>query len=340
MIRIIDIAKHTGLSRITVSGVLNGRYTKMGISEATAERVRRGASELGYVRNEVSLAMKTGKSTTIGCIITSLGLEWGGKTLEGALSAVGKTDYSIRLSSGLDFKDEHEVLHDFLAGRVAGIFFCNVNPSFNTTRQIHTRLASYGIPFVSNNCSPNFSQHEVEADNPGATAMAVKHLADLGHQRIAFIGGDDTFVAQQRLNGFISSMQENGLPIHPGYLQTGDWQVEPTIQATRYLLRKLKKAPTAIVSANHFMAAATLRTASQLGYNVPRDLSVVGITDETLCQITDPPMTTVCIAEREIGRLCMEMLIGMINDSSKCDKPVLKIVPTSLKVRESTAPPK
>jgi LacI family transcriptional regulator len=309
------------------------------ISEGTAEIIRSTAKELGYVRNEISLSMKSGKSNTIGCMVTSLALEWGGKTLDGALAAIHPTPFSVRVASGFGFDDELKVISDFVAARVAGIFICNVNPPNETVVAFKKMLHSNGIPYVSNNCAPHFSIHKVEADNEGASEVAVKHLFDLGHRRIALIGADDSFISQRRKKGFIKTMKELSLPIADGYLEVTDWLEASSELATERLLKNSRKAPTGIVCANHFIAAIAMRRAKQLGYSIPKDISIVGISDETLCEVTDPPLTTVCIDERKIGSECIKLLIELIDGRIPVDKPKQKLVPVSLITRGSTSPP-
>jgi DNA-binding LacI/PurR family transcriptional regulator len=337
MVRIMDIMKETGLSRVTVSGVLNGRQEVLGISDATAERVRATAKRLGYIRNDLSLAVRSGKSYTFGCIISALDQEWGGRLLEGALVRLLKTPYAIRISSAEGFEDETAALEHIIAGRVAGLFVSNVNPPVENIQKIHSMLARYGIPIVSNNCPAQFSKWRVEADDVAAGYLACKHLLDHGHRHIAFISGLDHPTSNMRLKGFRLAMQESGNTMRSEWIKEGDWQLELSEKRTRELLSTGGETPTAILAANHVMAAGVLREAARLGVDVPNQLSVIGVTDDLLCEITSPPMTTVCVNENEIGSRAMELLIERAeqSDAGAAEQERLELVPVTLKQRGS-----
>lgn len=337
MVRISDIVNKTGYSRATVSSVLNERYSSLGISEGTANKVRDAVRELGYVRNELSLSMKTGRSNYIGCIISSIHGEWGGRILEGALSKLKETNYSIRLSSAWGFENEVEALNHIIAGRVAGLFVSNINPEKEMVQKIHDFLAKYNIPVLSNNCIKGFSPARIEADNYRAGALAAEHLISLGHKKVAFIGGANHPTSEERKKGFLDSLKSGGIEVPLEWQLQGNWKIDPTEEATFELLsNKNSERPTAILAANHFMAAAVIRKASLLGLSVPKDISVIGITDESLCQITNPPMTTVALNESEIGSRAMELLVKMAENPELAKEEQCYLVEGRLIPREST----
>lgn len=340
MVRIADIMAWTGYSRITVSGVLNDRYRKMGITEATAEKIRTAAKRLGYVPNDMALNMKSGRSTAIGCYITTLHFDWGGRLLEGTLEHARSTKYSISIDAGLGLNNEESAVNDFVRARVSGLLFYNVHPNPITIQHIHAMLSRYAIPSVASNCPLALSSHIVEADNQGAAAMAVEHLVHLGHQRIAYVGGSDFAASYARRDGYIDQMQRSGLPIEAGYLNhMAGWGVDQAEEATVRMLREVKIRPSAIVGANHHVAAAALRAAINTGLKVPGDISVIGITDSTMCEVTNPALTVVSTNEFSIGSSAVEMLIELIEGRLPKGEPCRRRVPCSLVPRHSTAAP-
>ncbi|NIM08859.1 MAG: LacI family DNA-binding transcriptional regulator, partial [Planctomycetales bacterium] len=99
MVKLTDLAKQLNLSRITVSAVLNDRYKAVGISEATAVRVRRAAQDMGFQRNQLALAVKTGRAYSFGFVLGSEHIqEWQAQVMRGALEAVADTEYVVKTS--------------------------------------------------------------------------------------------------------------------------------------------------------------------------------------------------------------------------------------------------
>ncbi|ADE53782.1 LacI family DNA-binding transcriptional regulator [Coraliomargarita akajimensis] len=341
MIKLVDIAKELGLSRVTVSAVLNNRHQSLGISEATAERVLKAAKDMGYRRNEMAMSMKTGKSFLLGCMTGALDTEWGGRILEGALIALRETAYSLKVESVHNVEEEKAAVQRFLGTRVAGIFACNLNPSLDDSVTIKQELARYEIPMVCNNSRADLSSYQIEPDNFGGSQIAVKHLAELGHTRIAYIGGDSRSNASaQRRDGFLHALGSSGLSLGPNFLEQGNWNIEDTEAAVKRLL-KAKQPPTAILCANDEMAVVTMRAIHQAGLRVPTDISVIGFANERLSQLSMPPLTTIAQPEVEVGRMAMQMLIEKIESDTKDEdskEHETRLLASELIIRDSTGP--
>ncbi|MBX2825669.1 MAG: LacI family DNA-binding transcriptional regulator, partial [Gammaproteobacteria bacterium] len=122
MIKLIDIAEELSLSRITVSAVLNNRHKSMGISDATAERVISKAKEMGYRRNQLAMAMKTGKTFSFGVLIGSYHImEWMGQTLKGGYEAVSSTDYILKVEFAPEEAELESAQERLLGQRIEGL---------------------------------------------------------------------------------------------------------------------------------------------------------------------------------------------------------------------------
>ncbi|MEO0796733.1 MAG: LacI family DNA-binding transcriptional regulator [Verrucomicrobiota bacterium] len=342
MIKLVDIAEQLGLSRVTVSAVLNDRYKSLGISEATAKRVIKTAADMGYRRNEMAMSMKTGKSFLIGCMTGALGLEWGGRTLEGALLGLRDSVYSMKVESVHSEAENNSAIQRFIGARVSSIFACNVNPTLEEAARIKEQLSRYKILMVCNNCRQDLSHLQVDPDNFGGSLLAVRHLAELGHKHIAFISGDGRSNASlMRKEGFLGALGDCGLSLGPNFLERGNWDYTETEEAIERLMSS-KKAPTAILCANDEMAVVAIRRLQHLGYSVPNDVSIIGFTNERLGQLANPALTTVAQPEVEIGKVAIQLLIEKI-EAPESEKmvPESRVLPSTLIVRESTSrPPK
>ncbi len=341
MIKLTDVAAHLNLSRITVSAVLNQRYKSLGISEATAQRVRRAAREMGYQRNQLALAVKTGRTHSLGFALgTERFYEWQAQVMQGALEAVADTDYLVKTSFVANSAEIMQVINQFLGRRVEGIYLLNLTPPLKVIRKLHQAIERHALMSVASNCHPEIASTGVEPDHETGCRLAIKHLVDLGHRRIAFLGGDSlTEAAVRRKNGFLTSLAEFELSLDPGHLHQCDWQVDKVEAATIALLKDPETAPTAIVCANGDMAVVAMRQVRRLGLRVPRDLSVVGFSNEILTELSDPPLTVVDMHHDEVGRKAVELLLQSAghHQSRKRLPPGTHLIPASLIIRESTA---
>jgi len=175
------------------------------------------------------------------------------------------------------------------------------------------------IPFVlidtavSAETLPQFSL--VGSNGYQATREIVRHLAELGHERIAYIRSlPEVFSADQRYFGFMDEMRALGLKVPKGYVK--QLRVEPMDVQGRSELRELtakSPVPTAVVCCHDMVAINVLEEAAKMGLRVPRDLSVAGFDDIPLAGRSDPPLTTVAQPAKEEGRLAVKVLFDKIN---------------------------
>jgi len=313
MIKISDIAETLQLSRVTVSAILNNRYQKLGISEKTAERVRACAKAMGYLPNQNALSMKTGRSLAIGMLSSSLSEEWGAKILVGALSAIQSTPYSLRIEAVHGGEEERGALERLIGSRVEGLFCCNINPGPDTDDFFQLATKRYGVAVASTNCSFSFSHDRFESDNSAAVMALMKHLVDLGHRKIAHIGGDHiSESSRERSEAFLRGVEAFNLKAAECPILLSNWEMDEARSLARKLLKPHNR-PTAVLCANDLIAACTLQVANELNLKVPEQLSVVGMTNERVSRLTVPEITTVSIPEEEIGRAGMLALIESID---------------------------
>ena len=323
MIRISDIAAVVKLSRVTVSAILNDRYKKLGISEKTAQRVLAQAETMGYVPNQNALAMRTGRSLTIGMLSSSLSEEWGAKILVGALNAIRLTKYSLRVESVHGAEDERGALNRLLESRIEGLFCCAINPAPGSDEFFKLAAKRYRVAVVSNNCSFSFPHTRVESDNSTAVMSLMEHLVGLGHRQIAHIGGDlSSDASRERSEAFLRGVDNFNLRPDECPVGFSNWEVDQARTTARQLLES-SKPPSAILCANDTIAACVLQVANELNIKVPDELSVVGMTNERMSQLTIPSLTTVDIPGEEIGHAGMRALIELIE--SKREVPAQEI---------------
>lgn len=202
-----------------------------------------------------------------------------------------------------------------------------------------TALARAGVPMVVIDPlnMPRARLISVGSTNFAGGLTATQHLLDLGHRRIAYIGGPPSAACNQaRLHGYRGAMEAAGAKVAKGYVRTGTFSYEDGIVEGGALL-DLPRPPTAIFAGNDESALGVLEAARARGLRVPGDLSVVGFDDTEAARVASPPLTTVAQPLRRMGavalRTALRLAAGQRVDSHHVE------LATELVVRASTAPP-
>lgn len=337
MITISDIAAKSGVSRATVSYVLNGRDSSVRISDNTRQRVMETAAELGYRRNELARAMTTGKNRMLGFWVMQSNREPVVRVLSGAMKEADENGYFIKMLGFDNGTLDERTLERCVEWRLSGIIA--IHAPCAAMRELYPQIVKTAIPFVMvDSQQPPIGCLNVAADNEGGMNAVIEHLVSLNHRHIAFLGGRserEDSISGARERAYRAKMEACGLAACCD-VEYGDWQADfsdwengVTAQAVRRLLDKNSR-PTAIACASDHMAMIVVRLASQQGLKVPDDLSVTGFDDVTVATLYNPPLTTVAQPFEEIGRVAVRHLLQTQNGA----EPQL---PAHLVVRGSTA---
>lgn len=337
--RMDDVARAAGVSRTTVSLVLNEK-PGTGIPAGTRDRVRAAAAELGYRPNALAAGLRRSVTDTIGLVSDVVATTpFAGEMLRGAQEAAWAARKLITVvNTEGDPEIERAGIAEILARRMEGILYATMYyqvierpaiPAEIPVVLLDARLADASLPSV------------VPDDHAGGRA-AVAHLVDAGHRRIGMVQ-DEAGVpaAVERLQGYREVLAEAGIPFDPGLLAFGQGNAGGGEAAAAELLGRPER-PTAIFCFNDRMAMGAYRAARRLGLTIPGDLSVVGYDDhEVIAAWVDPPLTTVRLPHREMGRWGMEHLLARIAGEVPADAaPVQMRMPCPLVVRASVAPPR
>lgn len=334
-----DIANAAGVSHTAVSAVLGGRARQARIGARTAERILAVAADLGYERNDLARAVASGRTRLIAMIAREPSREYIGHLLHGALAAADQRGYLLHLQSLADAAG-----HDLGAAcarsrsyRPLGLYVCAVDqqPVGLPDREAMIRDR---IPLLHSHCIAGLPGIAFDSDEAQGMALAVEHLRGLGHRRIAFLGGPaGQRSADERRAGFRTAMAQQRLPLPAGH-DTGDgWDWEAAEPALRRLLTSDAR-PTAIICANDSLAVVAMQVATARGLSVPRDLSLVGCSDELIGRFVRPQPTTVVQPHREIGHAAVSAIIDVAEGLVDQDSLASRRLPTRLDVRGSTAP--
>jgi LacI family xylobiose transport system transcriptional regulator len=325
---VATIAQLAGVSPPTVSRVLNGRA---GVAVDTRRRVEELLRERGY-RRPAAIAPAASVEVVFYELESHLAIEimrGVEEVLRAHELAVAFTDVRGRASAGRSWAEQ------LLARRPIGVIA--VHSRF--TPQQHAQLAVSTIPLVALDPTgePLHATPSVGATNWSGGIAATRHLLDLGHRRIAAIGGPSGYLcARARLEACRAAMDAAGVPMDDTLVRTGRFFFEDGLALGRELL-DLPSPPTAIVCGNDLQALGVYEAARQAGLRIPADLSVVGFDDIEYAHWCGPPLTTVRQPFREMAAVATDLVLSLAAGQTPAQTRIE--LATTLIVRASTAPP-
>ncbi|MEU9242429.1 LacI family DNA-binding transcriptional regulator [Streptomyces shenzhenensis] len=329
---IADVAKLAGVSRATVSFVLNNRP---GVAADTQERVRSAAEELGWTPSSSARALSTGRVRAVGLVLARepelIGTDpFFPAFMAGIETVISESGDGLMLQMSRP-ENEVETYRRLAADhRVDGVFLTDLragDPRPALVAELGLPAVAVGVP------DSGAGLPSVSLDDRPAVRAAVHHLAGLGHRDIAYVAGPEEFVhARRRRQAWSDALTEAGLP--EGTLLPGGFTAEGGARATRLLLQR-PTPPTAIVYGNDLSATAGMAVAQDAGLRLPEDLSVVGFDDVPLASYTSPPLTTCRANPVSWGRASAQALVELIETGTTAD---VELEPAALVVRGSTGP--
>ncbi|MBC7217136.1 MAG: LacI family DNA-binding transcriptional regulator [Candidatus Caldatribacterium sp.] len=335
-----DVARLAGVSRATVSYVINGLVsTRVPVSEATRRRVLEAARQLGYVPDANARALRLGNTKALGLIIPDIRNPHFWETVEGVWREARILGYHVLLSS-MDLNAEYgkEVFEDLSHRRVDGLILMGsfVEQS-KEAQEILRQLRKQHLPIVE--ISDHFREDHVDqivADYREATFEAMELLFSLGHRRIGLIYGvARPDLALDRLYPYRESLEAIGIGVDESLIVHCGPTMEDGYQAT-FLLMEQENPPTAIIAVNDILAMGALRALGDLHLSVPKDVSLVGYDDIPQAKYLVPRLTTASKDAVRIGQEAVRLLLKRIENP---ELPYEKVVfPSCLVVRESTGP--
>ncbi|WP_375432557.1 LacI family DNA-binding transcriptional regulator [uncultured Friedmanniella sp.] len=305
MVRLQDVADAAGVSRSLASRALNG-VAHARVSETTRAHIVEVAERLAYIPDQRARALRTARSGALALVVPDVSNAVFAELLTGVASVVREHQAAVLLSQIGDGQDLTAIVG---RGRVDGVLL--QRPETMDDEHLYAVLRAE-IPVVTfNSCLSERLGSVILADTEGAAA-ATEHLIDLGHRRIAFLGGRDLHDAsRRRREGFLGCMSRHRLPVQPGHVVEGGWEAADGQQAMTRLLQHPDR-PTGVVVASVNAGLGALAAAADLGLSVPSDLSVVAIQDTWFAAVARPSLTVVQMPMREAGRAAAEMLYGAI----------------------------
>jgi len=324
-----DVARLSGVSYQTVWRV---QHESPHVHEETRARVQAAIRKLGYRPNTLAQALATGRSRTLGVVSFDTTLYGPASTLLGIEQAAHDAGYAVTIAS-LRSLDRASVLDAVQRLRDQGADGIVVIAPQRSAADALRHLPSEG-PLVAVEAGPDDSVPVVAVDQYAGAVAATRHLLDLGHRTVWHVAGPaDWPEAVERVQGWRSTLAAAG--VRPPPLLRGDWSARAGYELGRRIAGDPKV--TAVFVGNDQMALGLLRRLHEVGRQAPRQISVVGFDDIPEAAYFTPPLTTVRQDFAEVGRRCLNVLLGQLERAER--SPSRVVVPAELVVRESTAAP-
>jgi DNA-binding LacI/PurR family transcriptional regulator len=332
-VTIVDVAERAGVAISSVSSALNNRP---GVSAATRKRILDAAEELGFVASLRGKSLSSKRAFAVGFVVQRdpdvfESDPFFASFIGGIESVLGARGYALVLQMGSDPKETLDRYRRLAADRrVDGVFLSEIevdDPRISL-------LQSMQMPVVAINADRDgFPFPAVRQDHVAGISRVVAYLAELGHTRIGHVSGPKRFVhSRQREVAWQESLMANDLEAGP--IAVGDFTFEGGQRAADELLVG-SRIPTAVLCANDLTAVGFISRAQDLGFSVPKDISVVGYDGIPLGGYVRPTLTTVRASPRLIGAHAAQVLLDQIDGLPFGD---VEVTPASLIVRESTGP--
>jgi DNA-binding LacI/PurR family transcriptional regulator len=331
----MDVAKEAGVSTATVSAVINGITTRIPVSEASRTKVKEAIRKLNYQVNEHARSLRTGKSFTIGVVVSDITQPFSGEMIRVIERELSSRNYNFLLSDVQNNKErEHFYLQLFLQKKVDGILF--VGASNELDDQGIQDLLRAGIPVVLT--EREVSEKNVPCvlvDNIKGGFMATDHLIQQGYAHITFIvGPSQNAVSIERLEGYKSALMQNNREFSDAGIVEGGISLEDGYNAMQSLLSRAE-IPTAVVAFNDSLALGAMRAIKDKGLNVPEDIAVIGYDDIPMASYCDPSLTTI---RQPILRMCQEaagLLLDILGEKYPRDYFKKTVLEPELVIRKS-----
>ncbi len=325
---ILDVARVSGLSKSTVSLVLQGSPA---IPEATAQRVRAAAEQLGYVYNRRAAELRRRASNTVGVVINDLMNPFFAELLVGIEQQLEQAGYLVLMAhTAEDPARQQRVLQAMREQNAAGIL---LSPAIGTPATVAREVAGWGLALTVMVRPLGGEDHDFAgSDNAAGVALAVQHLVAAGHRRIAFLGGRGGPMLGERAQAYRAALHMHGLAFDPALVV----QAHPNRQAGHAAMTQLlaRQPPVrAALCYNDIVALGALSALGEHGLRAGVDFALLGFDNVLDAAHANPPLSTVDVDPPALGRQAARLLLARMAEPA-CERQVW-LAPARLLLRQS-----
>lgn len=331
-----DVARRAGVSSATVSHVING--TKY-VSEELRERVQSAVTELDYVPNYAAQMMRSKRTNQITMLVSDISNPYYGEVAAGMEESTRQNKYVLSICSTEGSPDTY--ISTIIERQTDGVFLAVTNHEFS--EKMISMLIRQDIPVVVS--GPNESKmfegkvSTLVINYENAIEMMMSYLYSLGHRSLAFLVGLGEDYSDSRITLFKRFLQEMDFDSETSGLYFGNFPYRTNFEAGYDGMKNVLaqgQLATAVFCTNDLMAFGAIKAIREAGLRIPEDISIIGCDNVFFSETSDPPLSTISIPKREMGKRVVDLLFGAIETG----KHATSIVNAELLIRASTGPGK
>jgi LacI family transcriptional regulator len=328
-ITIADVAREAGVSRQTVSRVINAKGE---ISETTCRRVQAVIERLGYRPNSIARSLATQRTFTLGVIVPDIANPFFAEVVRGAEEVAHRVGYSILLANSVeDPQREADLLNILEDKQVDGLILCS---SRLPDDQLAEHIDRHPSVVLINRRLPQTRVHTVRVDYHQGARQVMAHLFALERHFIGFLAGPLTaYSSGERMQGYREALAEHGQSYDPGLLRFCSPYYDDGCKAAGELL-SARPQIDAIICFNDLVTAGALCACRRSGRRVPEDVALAGADDILLASLISPALTTLSVDKRQLGASAMQLLLDEIAGATHGPQDI--VIPQTLVLRGST----
>lgn len=333
---ISDIAESLGVSKTLVSLVLNGKGDLHGISKSTQKRVLDKIKELNYSPNLVARGFRTGKSNTIGLIVSDISNRFYSRIARRVEDYAWNKGYSVVIcSTDENVEKEKQQIKMLRERKVDGLIISSSQEKFESMSKLLGEVPHVLIDRTFN----GISSAQVFVDNRKGAQMAANHLLSQGLSKIAILSVTPEYIStiKERTEAFVSSLAKSNITIPPEWdIHIPFKDLENAVEAGLQKLKQSGNLPEAIFTLNNNLTSYCLIALRKLSLNIPNDIALIGFDDMLYFSFTQPSVSAIAQPIELIGEKAFDLLLRQINHEEISTEELMVKLPVEIIIRESS----
>lgn len=335
-ISLADIATALGVSKTLVSLVINGKGNEHGISKDTQRRVLEKINELNYSPNVLARGFRTGKTNTIGLIVSDIANRFYSRIARRVEDYAWDKGYSVVIcSTDENVEKEKQQIKMLLERKVDGLIISSSHENFESIGKLLNSIPHVLIDRTFN----NIESPQVYADNYRGAQLAANHIVSQGIKNIAMLSITPEYIStiKERTEGFISTLVKHNISVPPEWnIRIPYKDMEVAVEGRLKMLKQSENLPEAIFTLNNNLTSHCLLALRKLSLSIPNDVALIGFDDMLYFSFTQPSVSAIAQPIEQIGEKAFDLLLRKINREEITTAERSVKLPVELIIRDSS----